>query len=490
MNSVTRVFDTASTLSPAAPAGPVELTCTFTQYVKWDGEVMLPSDMYVSFATRTIDADTAHAVPCLVLVAASFGLTGNVVIHPADIGPFICQHRFLRFVGHDVAVDFWVVEQHLRLRGEAEALAAWWAVAGDNRLHDSMLLDMLVRLAQDGRHPVPRSRVEVTREYGGSETAAVDLDRQRDAGVSDRAGTTVQPALFTDLVRDAAATRPAYLALRTAAVTLVGAFDRVGRDVFSGARGRFGLLTEAVQVKQAIALAAVTRTGMRLDRDVLRATRADLQHRLDAAVSRVRAVCPELYRTDRQGRVVRGAAGGPVKRPEVLCAQLAAAADALRADGVAVTVPPVPNTQTPSTRTAEWAEYRHQHPFVGAWLDVEELTPLLQFVSRLPEDEVHPTYAVLVRTGRTSCSGPNVQQVPRGGNVRAAFVASPGHLLLAVDYSFAELRALAAHCSHTYGRSNLADVIRAGADPHAHTAALHGGRTGGRVPDVEERCTR
>ena len=189
-------------------------------------------------------------------------------------------------------------------------------------------------------------------------------------------------------------------------------------------------------------------------------------------MNRVLAVCPEPYQTDSHGRVVRSATGTPVKRPEVLCAQLAAVADALRAAGVAVTVPPVPNAQTPSTRTADWAEYRLQHPFVGAWLEVEELTPLLQFVSRLPDGTVHPTYAVLVRTGRTSCSGPNIQQVPRGGNVRAAFVASPGHLLLAVDYSFAELRALAAHCSHKYGRSNLADVIRAGIDPHAHTAAL------------------
>ncbi len=475
MNGVPWVFDTASTLSPAAPAPTpgetVEKDRPPTGCRRWAGGVMLPPDIYLSFATRTIVAATAHAVPRLAVVAAGFGPTGTVTIDPADVGRFIRKYGFLRFVGHDVAIDFWVIEQHLRLIGEAEVLAAWWAIAGDSRLHDAMLLDMLVRLARDGCQPVPRSRADLAREYGAGEAAAVAPDRQRDAGVTDRDGTVEQSGLFTELMRDAAATRLSYLGLRTAAATLAGAYDRAG-DVLAGARGRFGLLTEAVQVKKAIALAAVTRTGMQVDRDVLSATRADLRSRLGAAVAQVRAVCPELYRTDGQGRVARGATGGPVKRPEVLGAQLAAVVDALRAAGVAVTVPPGPDAQTPSTRTADWAAYRHRHPFVGAWLEVEELTPLLQFVSRLPEGALHPRYEVMVRTGRTACSGPNVQQVPRGGSVRAAFVASPGHLLLAVDYSVAELRALAAHCLHTYGRSNLADVIRAGADPHAHTAAL------------------
>jgi hypothetical protein len=45
-------------------------------------------------------------------------------------------------------------------------------------------------------------------------------------------------------------------------------------------------------------------------------------------------------------------------------------------------------------------------------------------------------------------------------------------VLLIVDYSFVELRTLAAECEARYGRSRLADVIRAGVDPHAHTAAM------------------
>ena len=51
-------------------------------------------------------------------------------------------------------------------------------------------------------------------------------------------------------------------------------------------------------------------------------------------------------------------------------------------------------------------------------------------------------------------------------------MASPGHFLLAMDYSFIELVTLAAVCQARYGRSTLADVIRSGIDPHAYTASM------------------
>ena len=85
---------------------------------------------------------------------------------------------------------------------------------------------------------------------------------------------------------------------------------------------------------------------------------------------------------------------------------------------------------------------------------------------------IHPRYSTLVRTGRTSCSSPNIQQLPRSGGFREMIVASPSHYLLAVDYSFVELRTLAAVCEFRFGSSTLADVIRAGVDPHVHTAAM------------------
>jgi DNA polymerase I-like protein with 3'-5' exonuclease and polymerase domains len=103
---------------------------------------------------------------------------------------------------------------------------------------------------------------------------------------------------------------------------------------------------------------------------------------------------------------------------------------------------------------------------------MKSLAKLCQFFTALQAPIVYPRYRPLVRTGRVSCSSPNIQQIPRDGQFRRVFVPSPGHLLLAVDFAFIELRTLAAHCLKMYGKSELANVIRAGSDPHAHTAAM------------------
>ena len=74
--------------------------------------------------------------------------------------------------------------------------------------------------------------------------------------------------------------------------------------------------------------------------------------------------------------------------------------------------------------------------------------------------------------GRTSCSKPNVQQIPRAGEFRQVIVPSPGNFLLAVDYSYIELVTLAAVCQARFGYSRLADTISAGVDPHCFTASM------------------
>ena len=89
---------------------------------------------------------------------------------------------------------------------------------------------------------------------------------------------------------------------------------------------------------------------------------------------------------------------------------------------------------------------------------------------------VHPQYTTLVRTGRTSCSRPNVQHLPRKGGFREAFVALAGPPLpdrrLLASSSCGPWRRV---CEARYGRSSLADVIRDGVDPHCYTAAMFEG---------------
>lgn len=77
----------------------------------------------------------------------------------------------------------------------------------------------------------------------------------------------------------------------------------------------------------------------------------------------------------------------------------------------------------------------------------------------------------LLESGRTSCSGPNLQNPPRKGGARECVVPRAGFLLASCDYDAIELRALAQACLHLVGHSALAEAFRRGQDPHLRLGA-------------------
>jgi DNA polymerase-1 len=85
---------------------------------------------------------------------------------------------------------------------------------------------------------------------------------------------------------------------------------------------------------------------------------------------------------------------------------------------------------------------------------------------------IHTCYAQAVAaTGRLSSVEPNLQNIPvrrpEGRRIRQSFIAPPGHLLLAADYSQIELRIMA----HLSGDDSLRAAFAAERDVHQATAA-------------------
>jgi hypothetical protein len=245
--------------------------------------------------------------------------------------------------------------------------------------------------------------------------------------------------------------------------------------ILPNALERFGPLSEAVQVKGAISLARIERNDMHLDVDRLESLKARLEKNLTGQVDEIlrEPRFEGLLRLDRDGQIILTKKGQVPSMSQIrLCTLLEQAAKDVAEDtGRPVRIPRTEKGKV-SRKAEDWEELAPFDPLVNAWIELGKTTKMLQFFRNLAGPVVRPNYTPLVRTGRTSCSNPNIQNLPRKGGLREAFVASPGHVLLIVDYSFLELRTLAAECEARYGRSRLAEVIRAGVDPHAYTASM------------------
>jgi DNA polymerase I len=118
------------------------------------------------------------------------------------------------------------------------------------------------------------------------------------------------------------------------------------------------------------------------------------------------------------------------------------------------------------------------HPVPAQVLAYRQLAKLKSnYVDSLPlladrEGRVHTTFnQVGTATGRLSSTNPNLQNIPirteKGREIRAAFIAAPGRVLLSADYSQIELRLMA----HFSDDPLLLQAYRAGQDIHTLTAS-------------------
>lgn len=438
-----------------------------------DGQVF-PSLFAFDTETEMID-DEGWDSPELALATASDGQT-HILIHPDDLAAFVLAHQRQHVVCHNVAFDFWVVHKHLVDQDQTRVVESWIDSALRGRLHDTMLLDMLIRLA----HGVANSEEMYSRDLGvvAGEYGDVILDknspyRTRFDELIGADWPDVDLGFFKYAVLDTIATARAYRVMRQRARELTQPFLQDGsNDVFADAAQRFGLLTERVQVGAAIALDRIRRNGLRTDRRRLAKTRHKLTDQVDEAFKKLYQSCPELFKAGPDGKLKRTSTNVPSQSRKVLEQQLEAAVTEINARAESEVSIPRTSKGNISIAAEAWSSLRDQHPFIETWLEYVQATKLAQFLGVLDSPEIHPHYRVLARSGRTGCSSPNLQQIPRLDEFREVLVPSPGNLLLIVDYKYIELVTLAAICLTRFGRSRLAEVIRDGVDPHCYTAAM------------------
>jgi DNA polymerase-1 len=133
----------------------------------------------------------------------------------------------------------------------------------------------------------------------------------------------------------------------------------------------------------------------------------------------------------------------------------------------------------PSTAESVLQELALDYPLPRLILEHRSLSKLKStYTDKLPQQvcertgRVHTSYhQAVAATGRLSSSDPNLQNIPvrteEGRRIRQAFVAPPGKVLLAADYSQIELRIMA----HLSADAGLLKAFSAGEDVHRATAA-------------------
>ncbi len=152
----------------------------------------------------------------------------------------------------------------------------------------------------------------------------------------------------------------------------------------------------------------------------------------------------------------------------------------------------------PSTAEDVLQELAQDYPLPQLILEHRSLSKLKStYTDRLPElinpvtGRVHTSYhQAVASTGRLASAEPNLQNIPirteTGRRIRQAFVAAPGRLILAADYSQIELRIMA----HLSGDEGLRAAFREGQDIHRATAAEVFGAPAGEVTPEQRRAAK
>ena len=203
-------------------------------------------------------------------------------------------------------------------------------------------------------------------------------------------------------------------------------------------------------------LAGLERVGVKVDTHSLGSQAARMEHEMNALAAEIFRQAGETFNI-----------GSPKQLGEVLFDKLQL--PVLKRTGT---------TRTPSTAVEVLEELALTHDLPRLILDWRSLAKLKgTYIDALPS-LVHPVTGrvhtvfnqAVAATGRLSSSDPNLQNIPirtaLGREIRRAFVAEPGHVLISADYSQIELRVLA----HLSGDETLTAAFARGDDIHDQTA--------------------
>jgi DNA polymerase-1 len=215
-------------------------------------------------------------------------------------------------------------------------------------------------------------------------------------------------------------------------------------------------LYETIEQPLVPVLYRMERTGVLVDRQLLKTQSSELAARMLELQSEAHAAAGGVFNVD-----------SPKQLQEILFGKLG--------------IPVIRKTPTGQPSTAEdvLEELAETYPLPKLILQYRGVAKLKStYTDKLPEQidphtgRIHTSYhQAVAATGRLSSTDPNLQNIPvrtqEGRRIRQAFIAAPGHSLVAADYSQIELRIMA----HLSGDASLLKAFAEDRDVHQATAA-------------------
>jgi DNA polymerase-1 len=129
-----------------------------------------------------------------------------------------------------------------------------------------------------------------------------------------------------------------------------------------------------------------------------------------------------------------------------------------------------------STSAQELIPLAQEYPIIRQLLEYRSLAARVSTFTNGLNDRIHPVtgriygswWQIGAKSGRFSCSNPNLTNIPRDKQTRECFRASPGNVFIKADYSQIELRLIA----KVSGDERMSNAYRRGIDLHKLTASL------------------
>lgn len=387
----------------------------------WSGEKI--SSLLAFDTETTIQPFTS--TPDMVLGSAYGGGNSVYIIDKKDVGNFFEVHVGSSLIFHNAPFDIDVLEKQ-------NSGFNYYKYYDSNRIFDTGVLYRLVGLAREGYVPRRYSLDYITREH-----LDIELEKGEERATFEQFISTELaqiPANYLEYAaKDAIATYECYWAIRKE----IGYYDTYNT-----------LLSHHIQVKGDLALNRIYKRGIGFD----------LKRRdkwLRAANKRLKGIQNRLATWG----WVRGQVGNKESYIRIM--------EHLKLDKI---LPRTENNDL-SSRSDDLQEHR-EYQFVDDYLNYSELEKLTTFVREADVDRIHPRYNLLMNTGRTSCTKPNIQQLPRSGVIRSFYTAKEGHEFIITDYSAIELSTLSQVLIAKYGKSIMAEKICEGKDLHRYYASV------------------